>query len=95
MIDINISRAAWYIENWTGNCPTYREVYLTAYDKIKDQLGIYIIYFTITIALQAVTFRLWQKGIISTKSYEWIQVITLGLNLFWIFNLLGLYFLKI
>ena len=95
MIDINISRAAWYANNWSGNCPTYREVYLKAYELIGRQLGIYIIFFAIGIVLQAILFRLWDRQKISDKRFKWAMTIITGLQLLWVFNLIGLYLLRV
>ena len=76
-------------------CPDCGEVYLKAYDSVKGQLWTYIMFFTITIVIQAILFRLWDRQKVSDKRFKWAMTIITGLELFWIFNLLGIYLLQV
>lgn len=86
-------KEGWQIFNQT--CPDCGEVYLNAYSAVKQQLGTYLVFFAIAVVLSAVIFRLYEKGKISEKRFKWFTTIIIGLELFWIFNLLGLYFLGV
>lgn len=92
MIPVNFTPTpGWSSFNQTLN--DCGQVYLDAYQAVKNQLGIYIIYLAIAIVIQAVCFRLWEKNKISTRRFQCIMTITILAELMWVFNLIGMYYL--
>lgn len=81
--------------NLSSGCPVYEKVYLEAYEAIKLQLGKYLIFFAATIIVLAVAYKLYKYEKITLKKFMWIVKLCIALELFWIFNLIGLYFLKV
>ena len=85
-------------EGWSSfniTCQTYKDVYLNAYKQIGQQLGFYLLLLAIVAVLSAIVFRLWDKGKISEKRFKWSMTIIIGLELFWIFNLVGMFLLMV
>jgi hypothetical protein len=76
-------------------CESCSDVYIKAYAAVRQQLGTYLLFFAIAVVLSAIVFRLYEKGRVSDKRFKWFLTIIIGLELLWVFNLIGIYFLVI
>jgi len=82
---------------------TCGEVYLQAYNVIKSQLGLYLVFFAITIVIQAIVVIYYEKRKLQVERIDTQEMAllmttlytTTALQLFWIFNLVGLYYFGI
>ena len=91
---INLTiKEGWQVFN--QSCQDCSKAYLDAYSAVKQQLGIYLLFFAVAVVLSAVIFRLYDKGKISEKRFKWTMTIIIGVELLWAFNLIGLYYMAV
>ena len=85
-------------EGWQSFNNTYQDcgqVYLKAYADVSLQFGLYLSFLTVSVIIQAATIILFKRQKLSLKRTMEILFITVGLQMFWCFNLIGLFFLAV
>jgi hypothetical protein len=91
---INLTtREGW--QSFNQSCQDCGQVYLKAYDAVRLQFGEYLLFFTVSVIIQAATIILYKRQKVSLKRAMEILFVTVGLQLFWCFNMLGMYFLAV
>jgi len=94
---LNISNTTIYSpwQSFNTTCPSYEDVYMKAYKAVGEQFGTYLIFFAVVVVVDWVAIALFNRDKMSLKRFKQIIDITTALKVFWVFTLIGMYFMGI